>query len=105
MNYGSIYDRLLVSTGNADEATTAKVAEIRSVCEKFNTDIIAAALQFPLAHPRVSCIIPGGANQAESQMNKDLVDSKIPGDLWRGLKEAGCLRSNAPTPGNADGKL
>jgi hypothetical protein len=44
-------------------------------------------------------------NQAESQMNKDLVDSKIPGDLWRGLKEAGCLRSDAPTPGNTDGKL
>jgi D-threo-aldose 1-dehydrogenase len=89
----------------ADEAVATKVEEIRGVCERYNADIIAASLQFPLAHPRVSCIIPGGANAEESQQNKELVDSKLPGDLWRGLKEAGLLRSDAPTPGNTDGKL
>jgi D-threo-aldose 1-dehydrogenase len=89
----------------ADAAVAEKVSGIRALCEKFNTDIIAASLQFPLAHPRVSCIIPGSANARESQQNKELLDSKVPGDLWRSLKEAGLLRSDAPTPGNSDGKL
>ena len=65
----------------------------------------AAALQFCLAHPRVAAIIPGGANLEQTLENKGLVDAAIPGGLWRGLKEAGCVRGDAPTPGNADGRL
>ena len=68
-------------------------------------DIKAAALQFCLAHPRVAAIIPGGANLEQTLENKGLVDAAIPGGLWRGLKEAGCVRGDAPTPGNADGRL
>ena len=53
----------------------------------------------------MSCIIPGGANQAETEENQSLVDATVPGGLWRSLKEADLLRADAPTPGNADGKL
>jgi len=53
----------------------------------------------------VACIIPGGLNKEQTSENKALVDTKVPGDLWRGLKEAGLLRGDAPTDGNHDGKL
>ena len=65
----------------------------------------AAALQFPLAHSHVSCVIPGGANGSEVSQNKEYVDMKIPDDLWRQMREAGGIRAEAPTPDSADGKL
>jgi D-threo-aldose 1-dehydrogenase len=42
--------------------TAAKVGEIERIAAKFGVDIKAAALQFPLAHPRVACVIPGASN-------------------------------------------
>ena len=39
----------------------------------------------------MSCIIPGGANHAETEENQSLVDATVPGGLWRSLKEADLL--------------
>ena len=86
-------------------APSASACGIEGVCSRFNVDVKAAALQFCLAHPRVAAIIPGGANLEQTLENKGLVDAAIPGGLWRGLKEVGCVRGDAPTPGNADGRL
>ena len=118
--------------GQKDESPTAlTVKGIEQVCARFGVDIKAvrlaapaphmrparappapdpsagaqAALQFPLAHPRTASIIPGASNAAEAAMNKGLLDAKIPGGLWRALKEGGLLRGDAPTPLNPDGKL
>lgn len=96
---------LLAGGRTEDAAQMQRVDELNVLCQRFGVDLKAAALQFPLAHPLVACIIPGGATQAESAENKVLVDSKIPGELWRHMKEAGLLRGETPTPGNADGKL
>ena len=98
---GTVY----AGTDRRTEEQQAQIDAIQGVCSRFNVDIKAAALQFCLAHPRVATIIPGGANLEQTLENKGLVDAAIPGGLWRGLKEAGCVRGDAPTPGNADGRL
>ena len=36
-----------------DEAVAERVADISAVCGRYSVDMKAAALQFPLAHPRV----------------------------------------------------
>ena len=36
-----------------DEAVAERVADIAAVCGRYSVDMKAAALQFPLAHPRV----------------------------------------------------
>jgi D-threo-aldose 1-dehydrogenase len=88
--------------GAKDESPSAlKVKEIERVCERFSVDIKAAALQFPLAHPRVCSIIPGSASAAEAAQNKELLDVAIPKGLWRALKEAGAVRGDAPTPADS----
>lgn len=92
--------------GKKDESPTMlKVGEIEAVCQRFDVDIKAAALQFPLAHPRVSSIIPGSASAAEAAENKALLDTPIPKGLWRALKEGGLLRGDAPVPGDSSGNL
>ena len=90
------------ATYNGESET---LEQIRALCKKFAVPVGAAALQFPLAHPRVATVIPGAASAAEVAQNKAYVDMKIPGGLWRGLKEAGVLRADAPTPADPGGKL
>jgi D-threo-aldose 1-dehydrogenase len=55
-------------------------------------------LQFPLAHPVVSAIIPGGFRPEHVQTNARLLRHPIPSDLWAELKAEGLLREDAPTP-------
>jgi D-threo-aldose 1-dehydrogenase len=47
---------------------------------------IAAALQFPLAHPGVAAIIPGPRNAEEFRTNLGLLRHPIPAALWADLR-------------------
>jgi D-threo-aldose 1-dehydrogenase len=59
----------------------------------------AAALQFPLAHPVVACVIPGPRSAAEFNENLPLFTMKIPSGLWSDLRSEKLLHPNAPVPG------
>lgn len=86
--------------------TAQKVKRLTKLCEEtFNVPLGAVALQFPLAHPRVACVIPGGADAAQVKQNQEFVDTAIPKDLWRRLKEEALIRADAPTPGDTDASL
>ena len=85
--------------------TALKVQELQKVCESEGVDIKAAALQFPLAHPRVVSIIPGSANAEEAAQNKALLDTDLPKNLWRKFKEAGLVRAEAPMPGDSNASM
>jgi D-threo-aldose 1-dehydrogenase len=60
--------------------------------------LLAAALQFVLAHPLVASVIPGPATPDEARTNVAALQQGIPDDLWAELKDAGLLRGDAPTP-------
>jgi D-threo-aldose 1-dehydrogenase len=75
-----------------------RVSRIEAVCKRHNTPMIAAALQFPLAHPSVVSVIPGGQSVAEVTNNCAILDIKIPAALWTDLKAEGLMREDAPTP-------
>lgn len=81
----------------ADAATWDKVSRIEAVCRRHQTPLAAAALQFPLAHPRVASVIPGANSPAQVQQNLGHMVHEIPRDLWAELKQEGLLRSDAPT--------
>ena len=59
----------------------------------------AAAVQFPLAHPAVSAMVPGAVRPEEVDANVRLIETPIPADVWAELKREGLLREDAPTPG------
>jgi D-threo-aldose 1-dehydrogenase len=76
-----------------------RVSRIEGVCKAYGVPLAAAALQFPLAHPAVVSVIPGGQSAGELQQNVEALRHPIPGALWHDLKRAGLLREDAPVPG------
>lgn len=73
-----------------------RVARIEAVCQRHHVRLIEAALNFPLLHPIVVSVIPGGQRVEEVKSNRSLLDARIPAALWRDLKEEGLLRADAP---------
>ena len=74
----------------------AKVRALRAVCQEFGVPLPAAALQFPAAHPAVSCVLPGLANGQQVKQTLGWLDVDIPAQLWESLREAGLLSPAAP---------
>lgn len=72
---------------------------LQAVCARHDVDLKAAALQFPLAHPAVACVIPGAATDSQLQQNIDLIRTEIPSDFWAELKHERLVPHEAPVPG------
>jgi D-threo-aldose 1-dehydrogenase len=71
---------------------------IRDVCNQHDVPLKAAAVQFPLAHPAVSCVIVGCRSTAQLDESIDMFELDIPSALWADLKAEGLLPAEAPTP-------
>ncbi|KQT64460.1 MULTISPECIES: aldo/keto reductase [unclassified Aureimonas] len=82
----------------APEAVQAKVRGIESVCARHGVPLPAAALQFPLAHPAVAAVIPGGVSPAQIRQNLDAIEARIPDAFWAELTSNGLIDPAAPTP-------
>jgi D-threo-aldose 1-dehydrogenase len=76
----------------------ARVNAIRAVCDSHGVPLIAAALQFPLAHPAVAAVLPGPRNVEEMEENSQLLRYPIPPGLWEDLRNVNLIRPDAPTP-------
>jgi D-threo-aldose 1-dehydrogenase len=99
LNSGILAGRDTWNYQTAPPEVIARVEAIRSVSDRHGVPLAAAALQFPLAHPAVAAIIPGPRNADEFRANLELLRRPIPAALWRDLRDAGLLHSDAPTPG------
>ncbi len=75
-----------------------RVSRVESVCGRHGVPLKAAALQFPLAHPAVAAIIPGGRSTAEVDENCRMVSHDIPSEFWDDLRSDGLIPESAPTP-------
>lgn len=75
-----------------------RVGHIEAICKARGVPLVAAALQFPLAHPAVVSVIPGGQSPRELHQNLEALRHPIPGELWDDLKRAGLMCEDAPVP-------
>jgi D-threo-aldose 1-dehydrogenase len=75
-----------------------RARRILDICTRHNVPLKAAAIQFPLAHPAVTCVVVGCRSVAQLDESIDMFEFKIPPALWHDLKSAGLLPNNAPTP-------
>ena len=73
-----------------------RVAKIEAVCKSHKVRMVDAAFQFPLCHPAVVSVIPGGQGVAEVEANLVAAKAVIPAALWVDLKRQGLLREDAP---------
>jgi D-threo-aldose 1-dehydrogenase len=72
--------------------------QIAEVCEQHGTNLPAAAIAFPLAHPCVVNVTLGMRSAEQVRRNIDLFESKVPPSLWSDLRDAGLIRPDAPVP-------
>jgi D-threo-aldose 1-dehydrogenase len=98
-NTGVLAGRDIWNYRPAPREVLTRVNAIREVCDSHRVPLIAAALQFPLAHPAVAAILPGPRSRGECELNAELLRYPIPPALWADLRDAGLLRADAPTPG------
>ncbi|MQP68076.1 aldo/keto reductase [Niveispirillum sp. SYP-B3756] len=78
-----------------------RVRRIEDICARHTVPLPAAALQFALAHPQVSSVIPGLDCPERVQAIAALRQTPIPPDLWVELRASGLLRADAPVPTGA----
>jgi D-threo-aldose 1-dehydrogenase len=81
---------------NAPQDVIDRVRRINALCERHGVKMIEAALNFPLRHPAVVSVIPGGQSVAEVRSNREILGKEIPAALWADLKSEGLMRPDAP---------
>ncbi len=86
----------MFSYSPAPEEVLDRVRRIEAVCARHKVRLVDAAFRFPLRHPAVVSVIPGGQGVAEMASNLTAEQAKIPADLWAELKAEGLLRADAP---------
>ena len=75
-----------------------RARRIRDVCVRHNVPLKAAALQFALAHPAVTSVIPGSSYPEHVHENVAMIQYNIPAELWDKLQGEGLIADGAPVP-------
>ena len=81
----------------APDSILDRVRRIGEVCASHGVRVVDAALRFPLLHPCVVSVIPGGQQVEEVESNLRAAEASIPSALWEDLKAEGLMRPDAPT--------
>ena len=84
--------------GEAPALLVDRARRLADVCRSHGVSLPAAALQFPLAHPAVACVLVGAASAEQVTQAVAWMNDRIPDDLWPELVAAGLLHPEAPTP-------
>lgn len=80
----------------AGSEVLGKVGEIQAICESHGVALVDAAFQFPLLHPCVVSVIPGGQGVDEMESNLAASRAAVPPAMWAELKAKGLMRADAP---------
>lgn len=100
-NTGILVDptsRPIFDFGPAEQKWVERAIRIKEICERHNTPLMAAAIQFPLGHPAVVAVLTGARSVGELQQNMDMMRFPVPGVVWDEIREAGLLPADAPVP-------
>ena len=81
----------------ASPATIARARALSDACERRGVPLKAAALQFPLRHPAVACVLTGARSEGELSESLAMLDVEVPEALWAEL-DAIAERVGRPCP-------
>lgn len=97
-NSGILVGRSSWNYAKASKSLLFRVKKIGDICADHGVDLPVAALQFPLAHPVVSSIIPGARSAGEIRGILGWARQSTPAQLWRDLRDADLIHADAPLP-------
>jgi D-threo-aldose 1-dehydrogenase len=101
---GGVFNSGVLASGGtydykaADPEVLERAARLREVCARWGVPLEAAAIQFPLGHPAVACVVVGCRSVAELEEDVRLFELDLPAGLWDELKAEGLLPEGAPVP-------
>ncbi len=105
---GAVYASGILATGPNDNRSygyqdappdvIARAQKLEALCLENDIPLRAAALQFPLAHPLVSSVIPGSNSPSQVEQNLEALKLPIPPTFWQTLKAENLIREDAPVP-------
>jgi D-threo-aldose 1-dehydrogenase len=75
----------------AEPAVLARVSRLADICARWGVPLSAAAMQFPLSHPAVACVLVGCSSSAEVDEDVALFELDVPAKLWEELQTEGLL--------------
>ncbi|PVM84496.1 pyridoxal 4-dehydrogenase [Caulobacter radicis] len=84
--------------GEAPDGVVGRVRRMEELADAHGVPLAAAALQFPLAHPAVACVLPGLGDANQARQTLDWFDLAIPAEFWTEMRDEGLLRGDAPLP-------
>ncbi|MFG6149363.1 aldo/keto reductase [Halobacillus sp. B23F22_1] len=84
----------------APEEMIARVEKLKSIAQRHNISVKAAALQFTLAHPAVAAAIPGASRPERIEEDQAALETVIPNEFWRELLDQELIAPEAPLPYN-----
>ena len=84
---------------DAPEDILSRVRRMEEIAARYGVSIAAAASQFVLAHPAVTCIIPSTRKPERVTENVELVRQDIPLAFWEEMRHEGLIPLEAPVPG------
>jgi D-threo-aldose 1-dehydrogenase len=82
----------------ADQALVERARQLEAICARHGTSLKAAAIQFPLAHAAIACLVAGVRQVAHLDDYPAMMRWPIDPDLWVELRSAGLIPPDAPTP-------
>jgi D-threo-aldose 1-dehydrogenase len=65
-----------------------RIDRLRGVCRRYDVPLLAAAVQFPLAHPAVPAVVVGARSPQEITEVAAWLDHEIPPEFWAALRSA-----------------
>ncbi len=83
---------------DAPQHVIDRVAAIEDVCAAHGVPLRAAALQFPLAHPAIACVLVGPQDRMQWEDGLQMLGHPIAQAFWHALRARALLPQAAPVP-------
>ena len=97
-NSGVLVGREMWNYSKAPEDILARVKKLQKVADDHGVLLPAAALQFPIAHPIISSVIPGSRSAEEFKTILEWSKVSIPAEFWNALRDEGLMHEGAVIP-------
>lgn len=82
----------------APPEVVARTQRLEALAARHDVPLKAAAIQFPLGHPAVTCVVVGARTGAEVAENDAMFRFEIPAAFWEDVRREGLLPDDVPVP-------
>jgi D-threo-aldose 1-dehydrogenase len=85
-NSGALVGDAHYNYAPAEPAVLDQVNRLAEICTRWDVPLAAAAVQFPLGHPAVACVLVGCRSSTEVDEDVALFELDLPAGLWEELE-------------------